>query len=96
MRHGIAIKSGFRVTGVCPFDKSAITLPEEKFQPGALTGLSYRLGSPIYHVQYHVPCGSSDSDADSKAARLNYYFVLLTLEPMQPMQQKMRNHVEKI
>lgn len=48
------IKSGFRVTGVYPFNKSAIVLPEEsyeKFNPEALSrhsGLSYiPLYSPV-------------------------------------------------
>ena len=80
------IKSGFRITGICPFNKRAITLPGEdhfsSFDPdllGKQTGIKYiplYSSSPIHSTasRCNDRCsGDDDSSDDSPARRLDYH-----------------------
>ena len=60
------IKSGFRITGICPFDKDVISLPEdefEEFRPEALSHQSGLAYIPLYSpaCQKRVRCRSPET-----------------------------------
>ena len=68
------IVAGFRVTGVCPFNRNAVRLPSEartKFDPEALpksTGIKY---IPLYSpARSHQPSKLNSTDVHNKDTRL--------------------------
>ena len=60
------IKSGFRITGICPFDKDIISLPEDEFKEFRPKVLSHQSGLayiPLYSPAYRrrVRCRSPET-----------------------------------